>query len=202
MSNDTAMKPTSAFFWQRLDYPGYDDCSLFRLSNGWCLSGAAVFHDNQRPCHLQYEVLADLEWKTRRARVSGFVGRKAVDLRIHTLGRQRWFADGEELQAVEGCLDIDLGFTPATNLLAIRRLALTVGQSAESPAVYLAFPTMRIRKLPQTYHRISQTEFEYSAPSFGYNETLRVAPSGAVTHYPGLFEELHSGRKARGVAGA
>ena len=41
-----------------------------------------------------------------------------------------WFANGVEQDNVAGCLDLDLGFTPATNLFAIRRLSLKVGQRA------------------------------------------------------------------------
>lgn len=48
-------------------------------------------------------------------------------------------------------------------------------------------------KLAQTYHRIDRTEYEYEAPVFGYAATLQVAASGAITHYPGLFEQVTSG---------
>lgn len=116
------------------------------------MSGAAVFIDRSRPCHLQYEVSVDAEWKTQRAKVSGFVGNRAIELRIHATSKQRWIADGQERGNVAGCTDLDLGFTPATNLIAVRRLSLKVGQRAEATAAYLAFSKMRFEKLLQTYH--------------------------------------------------
>lgn len=82
--------------------------------------------------------------------------------------------------------------TPATNLIALRRLALRVGESADAPAAYLAFPAMRFVKLAQTYHRMGRTEYEYAAPSVGYAGSLDVLPSGAVARYPGLFELVTS----------
>jgi hypothetical protein len=187
------MKPAAAFFWRKLDHPGHDSCRLILVPNGWLLSGAAVFSMNRLPCHLQYEVAADKTWRTRRAKVSGFVGYRDVDLRIRAKGRQCWTVNGEEQAEVAGCIDLDLGFTPATNLIAIRRLSLKVGQRAEAPAAYLAFPRMRFEVLPQTYHRTGRSRFEYVAPSVGYAGTLKVAPSGAVLQYPGLFEQT-SGR--------
>jgi hypothetical protein len=153
------MKPTAAFFWRKLDHPGHDSCRLFHLSNGWRLSGAAVFWDEGRPCHLDYEVATDAEWRTRRARVVGYVGNRAIDLRINTATGGHWKVGGEVQGNIAGCPDVDLGFTPATNLIAVRRLSLKVGQRAEAPAAYLSFPGMRFVRLPQTYHRISRTEY-------------------------------------------
>jgi hypothetical protein len=89
---------------------------------------------------------------------------------------------------VAGCLDVDLGFTPATNLFALRRLALKVGQHAEAPAAYLEFPSLRVTTLPQRYKRTGRTEYAYEAPTVGYSGTLRVSSLGAVVQYPGLFE--------------
>ena len=85
-------------------------------------------------------------------------------------------------------MDIDLGFTPATNLLAIRRLKLSVGEQAEAPAAWLALPSLKLSVLPQTYLRSTQLEYEYEAPSVGYKRRLRVSKLGVVEEYPGLFE--------------
>ena len=98
------------------------------------------------------------------------------------------------LTALQAAVDVDLGFTPATNLIVIRRLSLKVGQHAEAPAAYLAFPKMRFVKLPQTYRRTGRTAYEYEAPTVGYTGTLHVATSGAILHYPGLFEIVKSGK--------
>jgi hypothetical protein len=181
------------FFWRKVDHPGHDSCRLFKLANGWRLSGAAVFWDKGLPCHFHYEVSADAAWRTRSADVSGFLGKKALDLRIKATGAGRWQVNGVSRKSVRGCIDVDLGFTPATNMIALRRLSLKVGQRAEAPAAYLQFPEMRLVTLPQSYLRIRRTEYEYSAPTVGYSGTLRVSPSGAVIQYPGLFERVASG---------
>src|SRR5262245_29943011 len=128
------MAKITAFFWKKLDHPGYDSCRLFELERGWRLSGAAVFRDSGRPCHFNYEVLVDSTWVTRTASVSGYLGNKAVELRIRRTKGNRWEINGLHKKAATGCLDIDLGFTPATNLIVLRRLALKIGEQAGAPA--------------------------------------------------------------------
>ncbi len=187
------IKPVAIFFWRKVDHPGHDSCRLFKLSNGWRLTGAAVFRDNGKPCYLQYDAAADRAWKTRNAKVSGYIGKKAVDLRIVSTGTARWQLNGVLGKSVTGCVDVDFGFTPATNLITLRRLALKVGQRADAPAAYLRFPEMRLVKLPQSYLRTGRTEYEYKAPTVGYSGTLKVLATGAVSHYPGLFELVVSG---------
>jgi uncharacterized protein len=187
------IKPIAVFLWRKIDHPGHDSCRLFKLANGWRLTGAAIFWDNGKPCYLEYDVAADSAWKTRNAKVSGYVGKKSFDLRIASVGAARWQLNGVLSKSLTGCVDVDLGFTPATNLIALRRLALKVGQSADAPASYLKFPEMQLVKLPQNYLRIGRTEYEYTAPTVGYSGTLQVLPNGAVIQYPGLFEMVVSG---------
>jgi uncharacterized protein len=181
------MKPVASFLWQKLDHPGHDSCRLLRLPNAWRLSGMAVFCEAHRACHFHYEVTADAAFQTRSAKVVGYLGNTPIDIRIRSAGPKRWRVDGAVNAEVAGCIDVDLGFTPATNLLVLRRLALRVGQRAEAPAAYLGFPRMRFTRLPQCYERIGRTEYAYQAPTVGYAGTLQVSSSGVVIHYPGLF---------------
>ena len=181
-------KPTAAFFWRKIDHPGDDSCRLIKVSSGWRLSGAAVFFEAPRACHFQYEVVADGAFRARSATVVGYLGNKAIDIRIRSAGTGRWRVNGVLNSKVTGCIDVDLGFTPATNLLALRRLALKVGQHAEAPAAYLEFPGLRFTRLAQRYERTGRTEYAYEAPTVGYSGTLQVSSLGAVVQYPGLFE--------------
>jgi hypothetical protein len=185
-------RPVAVFLWRKVDRPGHDSCRLFKLANGWRLTGAAVFRDAGRPCHLQYDVATDKAWKTRSVKVSGYIGKKAFDVRVESARDAHWKLNGVLVKSVTGCVDVDLGFTPATNLIALRRLALKVGQRAEAPAAYLQFPEMRLVLLPQSYLRTGRTEYEYEAPTVGYSGRLRVSPGGAVSRYPGLFELVAS----------
>jgi hypothetical protein len=181
-------KPTAAFFWRKIDHLGADSCRLIRLSSGWRLSGTALFFEAPHACHFHYDVVADGAFRAKSAIVVGFLGQKSIDIRIRSAGARGWRVNGVLNSKVAGCLDVDPGFTPATNLLALRRLALKVGQHAEAPAAYLAFPSLRFTKLPQRYERTGRTEYAYEAPTLGYSGALQVSSLGAVVQYPGLFE--------------
>jgi hypothetical protein len=181
-------KPTVAFFWRKMDHPGADSCRLIKLARGWRLSGAAVFWEAPYACHLQYDVVADIAFRTRSATVGGYLGKKAIDIRIRSAGTGGWRVNGALNSKLADCIDVDLGFTPATNLLVLRRLALKVGQHAEAAAAYLEFPSLRFTKLPQRYERTGRAEYAYEAPTVGYSGTLQVSSIGAIVQYPGLFE--------------
>ncbi len=190
----------SIFLWRKLNGPGHDCCQFSETAHGYRLLGVAAFREGRLVCQLRYEVLADSAFHTRRASVSGFVGKTPVDLRIRA-SNAKWRVGGVVQPALAELLDLDLGFTPATNLLPIRRLSLSVGQEAQAPATYLSLPSMRLKVLPQRYKRISRTEYEYEAPSFGYRGVLVVSQAGAVVHYPGLFEMERSSRRGHAKSG-
>ncbi|MHB8843120.1 MAG: putative glycolipid-binding domain-containing protein [Nitrospirota bacterium] len=83
-------KPIAIFLWNKVDQPGHDFCRLFKLANGWRLTGTAVFLERSEPCRLEYDVLVDQAWKTRSAKVSGHIGRKHVDVAITCVGTAGW----------------------------------------------------------------------------------------------------------------
>jgi uncharacterized protein len=148
----------------------------------------AVFLEDGHACNFAYEVVVDSTWRTRSARITGFHGKKDIDMRVHRTADSRWRVGTEAQPEVADCVDIDLGFTPATNMLAIRRLGLDVGEQADAPAAWLTLPSQKLSLLPQTYLRLNKTEYDYEARTVGYKGKLRVSKLGAVEHYPGLFE--------------
>lgn len=194
---DTMASPLDTFFWRRLGSPGSDVCRVYqRADGGWNLRGMAVFHDEGLACDLGYEVSVDARWVTQTAHVKGHCGECLVDLRFHPVADGRWrVGQGGEADADTGvsavsCPDIDLSFTPATNMIAIRRLALEVGQQAPAPAAWLSFPDLRLQELPQIYRRLDGTRYQYDAPTVGYSGVLQVCERGALVAYPKLFERV------------
>src|SRR5687767_10360069 len=107
----------ASVLWRRVDAPGHDACRLARDGDEWRLSGAAVFAHESAPVRLDYQVHADAAWRTRRATVSGWVGGDAVRVEAQVDEGGRWTVDGRDRPDLAGCVDVDLAFTPATNLL-------------------------------------------------------------------------------------
>ena len=93
------------------------------------------------------------------------------------------------MPAVSGCVDLDLAFTPATNLISVRRLALAVGEAADVTAAWFDFRAKTLTPLRQSYQRISASEYAYSCPDIDFRATLLVDDDGFVRRYPPLWEE-------------
>jgi hypothetical protein len=178
----------ATILWRRLDTPGHDACRLEENDAGWRLEGTAVFREAGAPALLNYWLACDRAWRTRRGRVHGWLGEQSVDLTIERTAEGVWTLNGVVVPGLESYVDLDLGFTPATNLPPLRRLALREGQSAEAPVAWLDVPSGTLTALPQRYERRSEAAYWYEAPSVGYAGLLEVGPTGFIRSYPGLWE--------------
>jgi len=174
--------------WRRLDNPGHDACRLEEAPGGWRIEGAAVFRENGVVVRLSYEVACDSRWRTREGRVAGALGTQTVRFEIERSGDGRWTANGQAQAGLQDCDDLDLGFTPATNLLQLRRLALRVTESADVPVAWLDAWGGTLSRLEQRYSRRGETTYWYEAARFGYNAMLEVDAAGFILRYPGLWE--------------
>jgi uncharacterized protein len=173
--------------WRRLDPPGHDAAALRGVDDGWELVGVALFVDQRGPCRLEYRVRCDSKWRTRSCTVTGWAGREPVHLEIH-LERGRWTLGGRHYPEVDGCVDVDLSFSPATNLLPLRRLNLAEGASAEARAAWVAWPLSGLEPLDQRYERTGPTTYHYQSDQGRFTTDLTVHPSGFITRYPELWE--------------
>ena len=175
--------------WQRLDLPGHDAAGITRMEGGALVTGMAVFLEGA-PTGLEYTVRCDAAWRTLSGRVRGRRGGEPVDLRFERDAEGEWTLDGVRCAEVAGCEDLDLSFTPATNILPLRRLALEVGQSAEVRSAWLEWPEVRLSLLVQRYERRTPTEYDYASDLPGgdqFRGVLRVQPGGWVLDYAELW---------------
>ena len=172
--------------WRRLDQPGHEAARLVRRESGWALSGTAVFAHEAWPCCLDYSVVCDVGWRTVSSHVRGWVGATSVDVAITVDTSGRWWRDERECAAVAGCIDVDLNFSPSTNLLPIRRLRLDVGQSAAVRAAWLRFPGFALEPFDQTYRRLGPTTYRYESAG-GFAAELEVDAAGFPVRYGDLW---------------
>ncbi len=186
------MQIVATMFWRRIDLPGHDACRLERHGDGWRLDGAAVFCNNDgRAARLDYRVHCDGAWHAQWGRVRGWVGTSAVDVAIARSAKGGWSLNDQAMPELAHCIDLDLGFTPATNLLQLRRLNLAIGESAEAPAAWVDLDGDSLSPLEQHYERRSATAYWYRAPRFDYAAMLVVTPDGFVSDYPELWASGH-----------
>lgn len=179
---------TNSILWRRLDLPGHEIGRLIPRDDRWELSGTAIFAHEGSPCRLDYLVVCDSGWRTNSARVRGVIGDREIDLNVSVDAEQRWRLNGAECPAAAGCIDIDLGFSPSTNLLPLRRLSLAVGAEAKVNAAWLPFPSLVFEVLPQVYRREGERAYRYESAGGTFMRVLEVNAVGFVTSYPGLWQ--------------
>ena len=158
----------AARVWRFLGGPGLEHCRLLRDG----LAGDVVIDQ----CLFSYRVVVDAAWHTRSLRVDGFVGAKP-------------FAFSLDAPLPDGCVDVDLGFTPSTNTLPIRRLGLKVGEEAKVSAAWLRYPQLTLERLDQTYRRTGELTWQYTSAT-GFAGALEVDEHGLVRRYEGGWEAV------------
>ena len=177
-----AMHEEETILWRRLDRPGFEAARVERVGSEWRLSGTALFLEEGAPCRLRYEVVCDAGWRSRRARVDGWIGERSFDVELST-DPAGWRVNGTPVEGLGDCPDIDFAFSPATNLLPIRRTHLAVGQEAVARAAWLRFPDLELEPLEQTYRRTAPGTFVYGTKD-GFATELTIDDAGFVTLYP------------------
>ena len=176
--------------WRRLDVPGFEEARIEQTAGGWRLTGQLEADEAGVHAQLTYVIDCERDWRTRVASVDGAASGGPVRFEFTADGHGHWTLNGAPLPLVEGALDIDLGFTPATNLLPIRRLALAVGERADVRTAWLRFPELRVEALEQSYRREAPRVFRYDALVDGqrFQARLDTDEFGRVLLYEGLWE--------------
>jgi hypothetical protein len=171
--------------WRRLDGVGLERCTLRERPGGVELAGTALLDLAGKPAEVRWTVEVDEKWVTRTADVQLDV---AGVVRTRTLahdGTGAWQLDGRERRDLDGCLDVDLGITPATNTLPIRRL----GTTGDIDAAWVQFPSLDVSRLTQRYERLGDRRWRYSAgPSF--KAMLETTAEGVVVRYQHGWEAV------------
>ena len=176
--------------WRRIDVAGREEARIEQTAHGWRLTGELEVKEGGLSAQLGYLIECEPDWRTRRAIVTGSASGTPVRLELGADGAGHWTLNGAPLSRVEGALDIDLGFTPATNLLPIRRLNLAIGERADVRSAWVRFPELRVDALEQSYLRDAANVFRYDAWVDGerFQARLDTDEFGRVLHYEGLWE--------------
>jgi hypothetical protein len=181
----------SSILWRRLDRPGHEATRVITDGSLRQLAGTAVFEHEQQPCRLDYLVACDTGWQTQMGRISGWIGSRLIEAEVLVDSARHWRLNQKDCPDVTGCIDLDLNFSPSTNLLPIRRLDLAVGKEAIVRAAWLRFPSFTLEPLEQLYRRTGVSTYRYQSGSF--TADLEVNEVGLVTSYGGAWQAEASG---------
>jgi uncharacterized protein len=131
------------------------------------LVGMASYLEKGVSYRFAYRLKCDHGWRTLSCRLHGKIRDRSVrwDYRLTPQGMWSW--NGTEVMEPGPWLDIDLGFTPATNLTQLRRMNLAVGEAADMPVAWLDPENGSLTFLPQRYRRMSASTYAYESPTVG-----------------------------------
>lgn len=178
---------TERIRWTRLDVPGEEVAELVQTAHGWQLEGEANFEHEGGRADLSYDIRCDTDWTTEIATVSGSVGNRSIDIELLRNHAGEWALNGSKVWEATGCDDVDLNFSPSTNMLPIRRLNLSIGQRAQVRAAWLRFPSFILEPFEQTYTRTAEDRYIYESAGGKFRRELTVTPAGFVLEYPGIW---------------
>jgi hypothetical protein len=168
--------------WRRSDEVRADEhCTISIRDAGLSLVGTVLGAEGGVPVRIEYRVLTDGTGATSAVHVRDLRGFAQRTLTLARDPKGAWTVDGVAVKALRGCHDVDLGCSPSTNTLPIRRLRLGVGGSKTIQAAWVRFPELTVEKTPQTYTRLDEFTYRYASGTF--EAELVVDDDGVVARY-------------------
>jgi hypothetical protein len=218
MSDERQSGQYRRVMWQRIDTPGTEICYLAISAIGaqgynWLIPKVQVALGGM-PLEYHCMIGSDVAWRTVNASVISLGQGRRLFLRAE---EGRWTIEEgvlgarssrevHELPDLAGCVDVDLGISPSTNTLPIRRLNLEVGESRELTAAWVRFPELTVEPLAQRYTRLAERRYRYESLVSGFTAELEVDDLGLVISYEGIWRRVaESGpaeHQAQGIQGA
>ncbi len=168
--------------WRRTDEVLADEhCTLSVRDSGLSLIGTVLGSEAGVPVRIEYRVLTEGSGLTTAVHVRDLRGFDQRTLTVERSSKGAWTVNGAPTPALRGCTDIDLGCSPSTNTLPIRRLRLAVGASTTIKAAWVLFPSLEVVKGAQTYTRVDEVTWHYASGDFAAD--LTVDDDGLVMTY-------------------
>jgi uncharacterized protein len=194
--------PVRTVLWQGIQSPGSEWCTLEREPEGWRFRGIVLVEVATVPVLVQYAVALASDWSTRAVEIVMRSGDASEprELTLTVAPDQRWqitrvpspnpAMPQDDLQALLGLVDVDLGFSPVTNTLPIRRLNPAIGEAVAVTAAWVRFPELTIEPLPQRYIRLAERRYRYESAGGAFVAEIEVDDLGLVTAYEGGWQRI------------
>jgi hypothetical protein len=184
-----------ALMWTRTDTAGAEHV-VFDDRRGLTAHGTQLAVDPV-PYTCRYELYTDESWATARftatAEGAGWLRtvrmeRAAGRWRVTTAEQGQLDAPEpgiEDPDRLEDALDIDLGGSPLTNTLPLKRLGM---RNATVVTAWVLPPSLAVVRAEQTYTVMAEGRVRYT--SDGFETDLDLDERGYVRDYPGLAKRV------------
>ncbi len=135
-----------------------------------------------QPCHVSYDVFCSQDWIPISCSVTVALPNAKRTIELARDGAGCWEHNGVAAPHLLNCSDVDLGWTPATNVIPVRRLDLDVGDTASILAAWVRFPELDVIANEQQYTRVAPDRWRYRSGVYDF-ELLVDESSGLVLEY-------------------
>jgi hypothetical protein len=202
-------RPLRAVLWQGLFLPGSEWCQLAGDASGWRIDGTVTTAVADAPVLIRYGLALHSDWATREVEITmhSGVAPREQRLRLTVDADHRWHVErsgmspqgslSSEAEAVRGLVDVDLGFSPVTNTLPIRRLAPGIGDAVDVTAAWVRVPELTVEPLPQRYTRLTDRRYRYESAGGAFVAELEVDDLGLVVTYEGGWQRIATASAAQ-----
>ncbi len=184
------MQNRKTVLWSNNDNTSLEYAALYSCSDRFSIEGTVILLLEGFPTVILYILECDSLWRTRQVTVTQDHAGKTSKLTLTVNNNQRWQENQNTLPFANGLFDVDFEISPLTNVLPIRRLSLKIGESLETTAVWIRFPSLKLEPLKQRYTRISERFYRYEAPELAFEAQLEVDETGLMVRYGNLWMRI------------
>ena len=189
-----------AVMWRRvLDDKSFELATVASLGDSYRIRGTALIAESDTPSRVDYAIECGADWQTRSVDIRQVLGEKVTVLGL-TADRGQWRRNGLPAPELDGCTDVDLGISPATNALPINRLTIPVGESRDIRAAWVLFPQCTVEPAKQFYERLTLTRYRYRSLASGFTAVIEVDDVGLPIDYSGIWRRVGVAEGAHAVS--
>jgi len=185
-----AAKTIRRVIWRRsLDDHSFEECVVTAMPDGFAISGNVIATENGAPFVVCYDISCGDDWSARSVTIEQRLGDAQRRLRLERVG-DGWLVDGVRDVRLDGCAEPDLGLTPSTNAVAVRRLELAIGQAAEIKCAWVKFPALSVEPSLQRYERLGDRDYRYTNAASGFTALVAVDALGLPVTYENIWTRI------------
>ena len=183
-------KTIGRVIWRRtLDDRSFEECDVTATPDGFAIAGHVIAAQDGAPLVVHYDIDCGENWSARSVAIDQSFGNVRRRLRLDRAG-DRWLVDGVHDARLDGCAEPDLGLTPSTNALAIRRLDLAIGQAAEIRCAWIKFPALSAEPSLQRYERLGDRDYRYTNVASGFTALVAVDALALPVTYENIWTRI------------
>jgi hypothetical protein len=191
------MQMTNELLWRSEDDPGFEHVRVDDSHPGWDVYDSMLVRAHDGVVRRGgYTLILDKQFRTLEIRIMiEQAPRSMAALHLLANGEGTWAdADERHIPDLDGCIDVDIQWSPLTNTLPVRRLDLRQGDEQDITVAYIELPGLSVRKVTQHYTRTGERTIQYASETRDFVRELTLDDEGFVVDYPDLFERAFPAR--------